>query len=192
MQTVVLNTVSKHLTNIERIDGIDVPSKWSTKTSVNAAGKLYVQDLQQGTGEVPLEKYHIVTLWEAIEHIENVYIFLSNIRKVLAPDGVILLSTPNLLSLSRFIKGKRWVGILEEDHKYLFDALSLSMVLSRAGFYKIKVHGYYFPSLGEALDWTNKSLALIPGGGMLFAVAFKNIIVPDNLPRPGLTMINYL
>lgn len=170
-----INLASKHLANIERIDGIDVPSKWSATASASGIGKLYIQDLQKGTGDVPLEKYHIITLWEVVEHIENVHQFLNNIRKILSQDGVILLSTPNLLSLSRFIKGKKWVGISEENHKYLFDALSLSMVLSRASFHKINVHGYYLPSLGEASDWINKSLAVLPGGGMLFAEAVKNI-----------------
>lgn len=166
-----MHIVKKHIPDLDRIDGCDVPSKWSEGYSAQGIGTVYIQDLQQGVGEIPVNNYHIITLWEVIEHIENAYLFLRNLQRLLAPDGIVMLSSPNLISLSRFIKGRDWVGIKEQDHKYLFDLLSLTMLLSRTGFHKIKVKSYFLPSLAPSFDWLNESLSLFPAGGMLLAQA---------------------
>lgn len=159
--------------NVERIDGLDVPSVWA-KSDAHRYGTVYTQNLQVGTGDVPIGAFHIATLWEVIEHIENAYAFLGNLRRLMVPGGIILLSTPNLLSLSRFIKGRRWVGISEQDHRYLYDPLTLRMLLTRAGFHDPSVRAYFVPSLGPAFDSLNQVLSAVPGGGMFFAQAFAS------------------
>ena len=166
-----IEILEKHSPTVECIDGVDVSSSWFKKEQSHPSGTVFMQDLQLGTGEIPLGFYHIVTFWEVLEHIENVYSFLENVRKLLLPGGIVLMTTPNLLSVSRFVKKNRWVGIAEKDHKYLFDKLSLSMVLSRTGFDQLKVRGYYFPSLNASFDKFNNFLGVFPGGGMLFAEA---------------------
>lgn len=169
-----MTIVNKYLSNVECIDGVDVPSAWfnpNSRKQIAGNTKKYVQDLQKGTGEVPHKHYHIITLWEVIEHIENIYKFLHNVKKLMVQDGIVLLSTPNLLGLSRFIKRKQWVGIAEKDHKFLFDKLSLLLILNRAGFTNTEVVSYFFPSIRKKLYWINKSLTFMPGGGMLFAKA---------------------
>ena len=171
-----INILEKHLSISELIDGVDVPSQWFEKQNIQTSGKIFTQDLQLGTGDIPLGIYHIVTFWEVLEHIENVYLFLENVKKLLIPEGILLMTTPNLLSVSRFVKKSRWVGIAEKDHKYLFDKLSLSMILTRSGFNHVKMRSYYFPSLNASFDKLNNLLGYFPGGGMLLAEA-KNMLI---------------
>ena len=169
-----MDIVSDNLGNVvQSVDGADVPSRWLRQSAAQKNGNLYLQDFQQGIGEVPEGRYHAVTMWEVIEHIENAYSLLRNIRRVMAPGGGVLLSSPNLLSVSRFVKRGRWVGISEQDHKYLFDAQTISMLLERAGFVDVSVRAYFLPSRGPAMDWCNRLLSAMPGGGMLFVEAFK-------------------
>lgn len=169
-----MKLLCENIINFEAIDGLDVPSQWLKEPKVRSIGDLYIQDLQKGTGPIPLRHYHIVTLWEVIEHIENVYDFLRNLKRLLVPKGIVLLSTPNLFSLSRLIKGDAWVGIKDQTHKYLFDRLALDMVLSRSGFSGINISSYFFPSLSSKFDTVNNLFAAIPGGGMFFAKALNN------------------
>ena len=166
-----MGIVRDNMPGVISVDGVDVPSRWTQKTPLKMPGKCYAQDLQVNTGEIPLSNYHIIVAWEVIEHIENVPIFLRNVRKLLVNGGVFLLSTPNLMGLSRFVKGKKWVGITETDHKYLFDSLSLCMILERNGFCNVNSKGYFLPSAGCRFDWLNEMLSIVPGGGMLFCVA---------------------
>lgn len=169
-----MKIVSDNLGEVVRsVDGADVPSRWLRQSAAQVNGRVYLQDFQQGVGGVPEERYHAVTMWEVVEHIENAYSLLRNIRRVMAPGGGVLLSSPNLLSVSRFVKRGRWVGISEQDHKYLFDAQTIRMVLQRAGFVDVSVRAYFLPSRGPAMDWCNRLLSVLPGGGMLFVEAFK-------------------
>lgn len=169
-----MRIVSENLCDVvERVDGADVPSRWLERGSVTRAGKLYVHDFENDRGDKPEVRYHVATLWEVVEHIEDVYAFLRNLKGVLAPGGAVLLSSPNLLSLSRFVKRQRWVGVAETDHKYLFDARTIEMVLTRAGFKDARARAYFFPSLGPRMDGCNGILSSLPGGGMLYAEAFK-------------------
>ncbi|MFQ5736846.1 MAG: class I SAM-dependent methyltransferase [Thermodesulfobacteriota bacterium] len=161
---------------VECVDGADVPSKWLDRGAAQGAGSLYVQDLQKGNDGLPAGRYHVATLWEVIEHVENVYAFLRNLKETLVPGGAVLLSTPNLLSLSRLLKGRGWVGVAETDHKYLFDAQTLEMVLTRAGLSNARARAYFFPSLGPGMDRFNGLLSALPGGGMLYAEAFKGAV----------------
>ena len=166
-----MKIVKDNLPDVDRIDGVDVPSKWTQNSRKCGDGICYLQDLQIGTGDIPLGNYHVVVAWEVIEHISNVPAFLKNVRKIMDDGGIILLSTPNLLGLSRFVKGGKWVGITETDHKYLFDSLSLGMILERNGFSEVACKGYYFPSVGPAYDRLNEVVGVVPGGGMLFCRA---------------------
>jgi len=169
-----MGIVSENLGDVvEDVEGADVPYNWLRQSAAARRGTLYVQDLQQSVGEVPEARYHVVTMWEVIEHIENAYALLRNVRKVMAPGGGLLLTSPNLMSVSRFVKRDRWVGIAEHDHKYLFDARTLAMVLERAGFVGVKVRAFFMPSLGPVMDGCNSLISRLPGGGMLYAEALK-------------------
>ncbi len=49
---------------------------------------------------VPAKSYDLITAIEVIEHLSNIGHFLAQISKLLAPDGYLLLTTPNILSLA--------------------------------------------------------------------------------------------
>lgn len=161
---------------VSAVDGVDVPGNWlksSAADVVDSAGRLYVHDLQKGIGSMRPNTYQAATLFEVIEHVENVHALLKNLRRLLVPGGLVMLTTPNLMGLSRFVKGDTWVGVRETDHKYLFDPLSITMVLERAGYGEVRARGFYFPSAPPALDTVNKVLSRVPGGGMILATARK-------------------
>ena len=47
-------------------------------------------------------KFEVIFAGEIIEHLENPFQFIENLKELLKPDGVIILTTPNIYSL-RFI-----------------------------------------------------------------------------------------
>lgn len=53
-------------------------------------------------------QFDLVVSFEVIEHLENPKRYLAEICRVLAPDGTLLLSTPNKMSMSPYWKDPIW------------------------------------------------------------------------------------
>jgi SAM-dependent methyltransferase len=82
-----------------RADGFEV---WGTDLDTEAAGLLdgrfRTADLNE---RLPWSdgSFDLVASVEGVEHLENPFSFLREIRRVLRPNGLLLLTTPNIVSL---------------------------------------------------------------------------------------------
>lgn len=89
--------------------------------------------------------FDVVTLWEVIEHVSHPVRLLSEVRRVLRPGGMVLLSTPNAHSI--FHRVAHWSYILTlgswtfparriyfSSHRSYFTKQTLSAALLKAGF----------------------------------------------------------
>lgn len=81
-----------------------------------------------------LPLFDVVTLWDTIEHLDRPDIALANIRRLLAPDGVLVFSTGDYASLLRRLAGKKWRLFADPTHNFFFDEKTLRLMLTRAGF----------------------------------------------------------
>jgi 2-polyprenyl-3-methyl-5-hydroxy-6-metoxy-1,4-benzoquinol methylase len=92
--------------------------------------------------------FDLVLALEVIEHLDNPYRFLKNIHQVLKEEGVILLSTPNRLSLegAKGVAMEKMVGInwkaWDAEHTHVYTSMEIIQLLRR--FFEIQgVVGYY-------------------------------------------------
>jgi len=79
-------------------------------------------------------RFDTIVAGEVIEHVSNVGLFLANLRRHLAPDGVLIITTPNPYC-SRQI-GRIWrtgKPKIHADHTAWFDPITLTAALQRAG-----------------------------------------------------------
>jgi 2-polyprenyl-3-methyl-5-hydroxy-6-metoxy-1,4-benzoquinol methylase len=93
--------------------------------------------------------FDFVLALELIEHLNNPHKLLENIYQVLKKDGVVLLSTPNRLSLegARGVMMKRAARISwnawDPEHKHVYISIEIIRLLRQ--FFKIeRVMGYYY------------------------------------------------
>ncbi len=66
-------------------------------------------------------------MFDLIEHTRNPKETLGKAIRMLAPDGLIILSTPNIGSLSRKAMNKRWIHY-KEEHLFYFNRKSLKQL----------------------------------------------------------------
>lgn len=123
-------------------DGIE-PSTWLVKQALNRKLPVYEGILPHPSLK---PQYDIITLVDVIEHVSNPVEILSEMKKVLKPNGIILIVTPDVSALvPKLMKSKWWHFRLA--HIGYFDTKTLNLAMERSGFQKVSIFRpcWYFP-----------------------------------------------
>ena len=125
-----------------------------------------VSDLQVSL-PIPSENFDVAIMWEVIEHLQTPEIILAEIRRVLRPNGLLLISTPNTESvfhkfLSRFqnVSLRRSHNKLQYDPNFHWTELTggeLRQLVGKSGFC-ITAHYYYRWPKVHRYAYSDKSL----------------------------------
>jgi len=78
--------------------------------------------------------FDVVTLIHVLEHLADPLADLSKVRRLLRPDGTLVIGTPNVDSIERKLFGRHWDNWDTPRHLALYDARSLPRLLERTGF----------------------------------------------------------
>jgi ubiquinone/menaquinone biosynthesis C-methylase UbiE len=88
----------------------------------------------------PDDYFDCVVLTEVIEHLVSPYTALEDIHRVLKPSGVLIISTPNLMTIPNILQNMaRFSRPSHDAHLSGYDIRLLQAVLSFAGFKTIKI-----------------------------------------------------
>lgn len=123
--------------------------------------------------------YDVVTLVDVLEHVSDPVGLLSDVRGVLADNGVGMVVTPNVRSLAALLMGFKWWHY-RIAHIGYFDRKTLQLALKKAGLKTIRISrpGWYF-----SVDYLATRLKrYLPGGlGLPVPNFLKRVSVPLNL-----------
>lgn len=89
-------------------------------------------------------KYDGITMIALLEHLSKPSEAVKKCFDLLNEKGILFLKTVNYNSLNRIIAATRWVGFRPPDHVVYFNPSNLRLLLSKAGFRKIKIHSLPF------------------------------------------------
>lgn len=94
--------------------------------------------LQVTTGRVeevavPDGSVDVVTMFDVIEHLFDPRAILVQARRLVAPGGAIVITTPNYDSLSRYALGIDWAMLAPTEHMYYFTERTLAELLKVSG-----------------------------------------------------------
>lgn len=96
----------------------------------------------------------LATSFQVIEHVENPLAFLSEIKRLLKPNGSVVLSTPNRDDVLMQLLPDAFPSFFYRVvHRWYFDADSISQVASRAGFDVVDVKHIHRYGMSNALSW---------------------------------------
>ena len=94
--------------------------------------------------------FKLILALELIEHLSEPLYFLKEVKQLLLPEGYLLISTPNKLSLEGFkgktyevLTGRRWSAWGGSRHKRIFSSTEFLNIL-RNYFSVVRLIGYYF------------------------------------------------
>jgi SAM-dependent methyltransferase len=104
-------------------------------------------------GALPLDDGGFDVVWasEVIEHVADTARWLSEVRRVLAPGGKLLLTTPNHPRMSLLLHGLERFSDPLGDHLHLYTRRSLRGLLDEFGFDPVEVRAAGGPPLLKRL-----------------------------------------
>jgi 2-polyprenyl-3-methyl-5-hydroxy-6-metoxy-1,4-benzoquinol methylase len=102
-------------------------------------------------GPLPIDDnaYDVVWASEVIEHVADTAQWLSEVRRVLRPQGRLLLTTPNHSRLRLLVAGIELYSQPLGDHLHLYSAHSLGEVLHDFDFEEVEIDGVGGPPLAR-------------------------------------------
>ena len=80
------------------------------------------------------EAFHAVTMWDYIEHSLDPRADVAKANELLAPGGLMALSTGDLDSAAARLSRSRWHLLTPRHHNFFFSERTLSQLLERNGF----------------------------------------------------------
>lgn len=120
------------------------PSHWLSEWGSNRYGiKIHTGTIF----DMKLEDafFDVITLWDVIEHTPDAKATLVECRRVLKPNGVLLINYPDIGSVVARLMGRKWVFLLSV-HLYYFTLETIQKLLSLTGFQTVN-HQRHWQSL---------------------------------------------
>ncbi|MEX0785412.1 MAG: class I SAM-dependent methyltransferase [Dehalococcoidia bacterium] len=84
--------------------------------------------------EAPSDAFDAVTIFQTIEHDPDPAALCAELYRIVAPGGVLMVTTPAADGFVARAMGKRWFGYRNVEHVSFFSRRSLRFALERAGF----------------------------------------------------------
>lgn len=117
--------------------GVDIEA-WGIRFAKEQLGLDHVYQGALEEQHFPDGHFDIITAYEIIEHVPNLDRFVGEIKRILAPDGILEIRTPDVGHWRTPRKLETWDAILPSEHLYYFDRRTLPRLLEKHGLTVLK------------------------------------------------------
>ena len=105
-------------------------------------GQFQVLSGLDSLSQVEPEQFDLVTFWNVLEHLSDPIGMLRLARRVLRPEGRIVVAVPNAAGLSSRIFGPYWYAVSPPSHLQQFSPRSLGLAFCESGMLIDEVRGF--------------------------------------------------
>lgn len=78
--------------------------------------------------------FDLITFWHVLEHLGDPRKALAEARRLLRPDGTVLVAVPNIQSLQAYLFKQDWLHLDVPRHRWHFDPRTLANLAERCNF----------------------------------------------------------
>jgi 2-polyprenyl-3-methyl-5-hydroxy-6-metoxy-1,4-benzoquinol methylase len=125
-----------------RLAGFDVEGQDISPYFLNYCKKTYGLKIHEGelsSLHLPSNCFDIVTLFDVIEHHRQPQDLLQEVRRILKPDGIIVISTHDIGNFFARLYGKKWRMIYPIGHLIYYTKQTLANSLKQSGFQIVRI-----------------------------------------------------
>jgi len=132
-----------------KIEGVE-PSEKAKSTAEEKLGR----SLKYEISEIKQEKFDVITMWHVLEHVPNLNETIANLKRILNPDGTLVIAVPNFKSFDAAHYGKFWAAFDVPRHLWHFSQTAMKKFVTKEGLIlkktiPMKFDAYYVSLLSE-------------------------------------------
>lgn len=113
--------------------------------------------------------FDTILFCDVIEHLQRPVEALRELRRLLRPGGIVLLTTPNSNSMVRKLTGRGWFALQDPSHLIFYTRFSLRHLMRKVGFETISTRAMGLTG-NVFIDWL---LQAFGDGGTLVVIATR-------------------
>ncbi len=132
------------------ISGVE-PAESAAATASERLG-IAVHSGDLASASLPAGWFDVATLWDVIEHVTDPSAVIGEAARILAPGGILVVSTGDIASPWARLTGFRWPLLTPPQHLFYFTPSSLRCLVER--------HGFTVDSLRHPGKWVTLGFAL--------------------------------
>jgi len=109
--------------------------------------KLRVKNMPLENAKIKSNSFDVVTLFDVIEHVPDPQSMIKEIKRIVRPNGLVVITTPNIGTFAAKVLGDKWEEVRRvREHIYFFSGKTLKSMLERNGFQILRTEsaGRYF------------------------------------------------
>ena len=149
--------------------GTDVSEHAISRARRIVDAQLLVADIQD---RMPFkdDSFDIITMFDVIQMTQSPVGALREVSRLLRPGGLFFVTTPNVNSFFRILRGNKWTGFRDPGHLYLFTPTSFAFLLSKSGLRVLQIKTPQFWPFPKKLAKLSSNL---PFGSGIWVVGTK-------------------
>lgn len=125
------------------------PNESARKLSIkklNASSKIY-----KDIFELKHEQFDVITLWHVLEHVPDLDAYILQLKKLLKPNGVLIVAVPNYKSYDALYYKQFWAAFDVPRHLWHFSQKSIQLLFSKEKLEVVKTLPMKFDSFYVSL-----------------------------------------
>lgn len=132
------------------ISGVE-PSKNAKKLADEKLFKSDTSKIVENIEALSNQQFDVITLWHVLEHVPNVTDYISKLKMLLKPSGVLIVAVPNFKSFDALYYKKYWAAFDVPRHLWHFSKEAIHQLFSNYNFKVVKILPMYFDSFYVSL-----------------------------------------
>ncbi len=122
--------------------------------TANTKVSLFYKDIEALLKENSNQKFDVISMWHVLEHVYDLEEYISNLEKLLKPNGSLLIAVPNFNSFDAKYYGKFWAAYDVPRHLWHFSQKSIVKLFGKRNLKVVqtlpmKFDSYYVSLLSE-------------------------------------------
>ncbi|MEP6615881.1 MAG: class I SAM-dependent methyltransferase [Ginsengibacter sp.] len=96
--------------------------------------------------QLPAESFNAITMWHVLEHVHDLDSYIEQLKKLLKPDGYILIAVPNYTCYDEKVYKEFWAAYDVPRHLYHFSPEAMVYLASKHGLNLKSVKAMWYDS----------------------------------------------